>query len=475
MLKARALLVALLTLVVMTPYAPIVRAAAPAEATAAATATRQLGAGSRITWQGQDWYLHGANMPYVNWGRDFGGGAKDGVSNPDNLAMLDSTLADAKANGVNVVRWWALEGEDPWQVKRDRSGTPTGLDSSIYADFDAALALADQHDIYYDFVLFSAPSHLPKSWLSNPAQRQALATVLGELFARYKDNPRILSWEPFNEPDHDVWDHKVSEQDLRDTVRGIVDSIHGNSSAYATLGMLMLDGLPMAKGLGLDYYQAHWYDYMNSGDYCARCRTYDEVRQQYDLDAPLVIGELYVGEDADDPLQRLEDFYAKGYAGAWPWAGLLPERTNDKMGVQWDAMRIFAGNHPDLGPRTTDALPSVDIAPPVKLTFSSSAQVSADHARPGQQVKIDVLVTASADASALVAVQMFHESGKDALKKELDNQSFSAGETKSYSATWTVPAGATPGDYIVKVGVFKPGWGKLYDWNDSAATITVGR
>jgi hypothetical protein len=475
MLKARALLVVLLTLVILTPYAPVVRAAAPGGSTAAATATRALGPGSRIPWQGQDWYLHGANMPYANWARDFGGGAKDGVSNPDNYAMFDSTLADAKANGTNVVRWWALEGENPWQIERDASGTPTGLDDAIYADFDAAMDLADKNDIYYDFVLFSAPSHLPKSWLSNPAQRTALAQALAPLFARYKDNPHLLSWEPFNEPDHDVWDKKISEDDLRATVKEIVDQIHANSNAYATLGMLMLDGLPMSKGLGLDYYQAHWYDYMSGGDYCARCRTYEEVQKQYDLDAPLVIGELYVGEDADDPYQRLQDFYDKGYAGAWPWAGLLPERTNDKMGVQWDSMRAFAGAHPDLGPRLGDALTAIDYTPSPKLTFTSSVTVSADQAKPGQQVKIDVQVTATADAKALVAVQLFHQSGADAMKKELDNQSFGAGETKVFSTTWSVPANAQPGDYIVKVGVFKPGWGKLYDWNDSAATITVAR
>jgi hypothetical protein len=414
-------------------------------------------------------------MPYLNWARDFGGGKGDGVSNPENYALLSSTLADAKAQGTNVVRWWALEGETPWQIKRDGSGAPTGLDNAIYADFDAALKLAEQHDIYYVFVLFSAPSHLPKSWMSNAGQRKQLANALAPLFARYRDNPRILAWEPFNEPDNDVWAKKVSEEDLRASVKDMVDAIHANSNAYATLGMLMLDGLPMSQGLGLDFYQAHWYDYMTGGDFCARCRTYEEVQKQYDLDAPLVIGELYVGEDADDPLQRLEDFYAKGYAGAWPWAGLLPERTNDKMGVQWDAMRVFAGNHPDLGPRNNDALPALDIGPIARLTFKSSAGISPQRVSPGQRVTVDVKVTGTADSQALVAIQTYHTSGDEAFKREMDNQSFASGETKTYSVTWTVPASAKPGDYVVKVGVFKPGWGKLYDWNDSAATFTVGR
>src|SRR3954463_15920820 len=118
MFKAPALLGVLLTLVPLAPYTATVRAAAPGGPAADPTATRALGAGSRIPWQGQDWYLHGANMPWLSWARDFGGGKKDGVSNPDNYAMFSSTLADAKSQGVNVVRWWTLEGETPWQIKR---------------------------------------------------------------------------------------------------------------------------------------------------------------------------------------------------------------------------------------------------------------------------------------------------------------------------------------------------------------------
>ena len=36
-------------------------------------------------------------------------------------------------------------------------------------------------------------------------------------------------------------------------------------------------------------------------------------------------------------------------------------------------------------------------------------------------------------------------------------------------------AGLLPGEYVVKVGVFTPGWGKLYDWNDAAAKLIVAR
>jgi hypothetical protein len=57
----------------------------------------------------------------------------------------------------------------------------------------------------------------------------------------------------------------------------------------------------------------------------------------------------------------------------------------------------------------------------------------------------------------------------------MDNQSFGPGESKPYSTAWAVPASAETGDYVVKVGVFTPGWGKLYDWNDDAAKFTITR
>jgi hypothetical protein len=468
-----AMLVVLMALAPVVPAAPAARAATPAELSAGAPPTRALGVCSRIPWQGQSWYLHGANVPWLNWQRDFGGGSGDGASNPENRALLSSRFAEAKTNGTNVIRWWVFEG-DPWQITRDGAGAPSGLNDGIYADFDAALALAEEHDLYYVFVLFSAPSHLPRAWLDDAGQRGQLADALGPLFARYKDNPRLMTWEIFNEPDPDVWEHRSSEESVREATRVIGASVHANSNALVTVGLSMLDGLPMMKGLGLDYYQAHWYDYMESGGWCALCTDYESVRQKYDLDAPLVIGEMYVGTDVENPHIRLEDFYSKGYAGAWPWAGLFPERTEDKLGVDWNAMRIFAGRHADLGPRNTPALPASDAPPTQKLQFTSFAQAASPRVSPGQKMPVDVKVTATAGSTALVNVEVYSPSGEKVHQQFYDDQEFGPGQTKVYSAVWSVPGDAPPGTYTVKVGVFSAGWGRVHDWNDNAATFTVG-
>ena len=457
------------------PAEPGISAKSPSEGR---TTTGPLGAGSRIPWLGQSWNFNGANVPWLNWQRDFGGGQKDGISHPDNRKTLSTGLGNAKANGVNVIRWWVFEG-DAWQIKRDDGGAPSEIDEAVFADFDAALEMAEEHDLYYVFVLFSAPSHLPASWLEDPGQRSSLASALSVLFANYRNHPRVMTWEVFNEPEFDVWEKRAKEEAVKATIKEIADAIHANSHAYATVGGAMLDGLPMMKGLGLDYYQAHWYDYMGSGDWCVICHTYEDVRKRWSLDAPLVIGELYLSVELENPHLRMEDLYTKGYAGAWPWS-IFPDATQDKLAIDWTSMRIFAGRHPDLGPRLTNALPPSNAAPTQRLSFRSTAQVGGPRSDvprfgPNQRVPIDVRVTGTVSVKVLVAIQVFHSGGQKVHEQVMDNQSFGPGESKPYSTFWTVPATAATGDYVVKVGVFTAGWGKMYDWNDEAGKFTVAR
>jgi hypothetical protein len=79
-----------------------------------------LPAGSRIAWESRDWYLNGANMPWINWACDFGCADK-GVASAATNATVDGILAQAQANDVKVVRWWVFEG-DAWQITRDAGG-----------------------------------------------------------------------------------------------------------------------------------------------------------------------------------------------------------------------------------------------------------------------------------------------------------------------------------------------------------------
>ena len=330
--------------------------------------------GSRIPWQGGSWYLNGVNIPWFNWSCDFGCGSSGGVSDPTVNRQLSDRFATLAASGVHVARWWVFEGS-AWQITRDASGVPMCLDPRVFADLDAALALAARYDLYYELTLFHGPGNVPAAWLTDPAQRARLVAALTPLFARYASHPRVLAFDVMNEPEWDIWNGLIAAAPVQETVRAIAASVHASGTAYVTVGSAMLDGLPFWKGLGLDYYQAHWYDYMSPGQWCARCTDYAEVQRRYALDRPLVIGEFYAGADVD-ALQRLEDWRAKGYAGAFAWS-LFPERTEDRMVIDLTAVATFTGRYSDTGPRGTGATPTATPTAPRTGTATSTTTPAA--------------------------------------------------------------------------------------------------
>jgi hypothetical protein len=256
------------------------------------------------------------------------------------------------------VRWWVFEG-DAKQVFRDANDTPTGLNPAVYSDIDAALKLAETYDIYLEFTLFSSPTAIPASWLTDQQQLTSLSGALTPLFARYASNPHLLSWDLFNEPEWDISNGKIAKVPVQQAVKALATAVHANSSTLVTVGSGMLSGLPLWTGLGLDYYEAHWYDYMSQGDDCAVCTTASAASARMGLDKPIVIGEFPTGS-AGDATSRYAAWYSNGYAGALAWS-LLPDHTSDHLAVDSTAAQAFAAAHSDVGP--TSAPPTAAARP----------------------------------------------------------------------------------------------------------------
>ena len=291
---------------------------------------------------------------------------------------------------------------------------------------------------------------------------------------------------------------------MQATVKSVAASVHTNSTAYVTVGSAMMDGLSMWVGLGLDFYQAHWYDYMSSGNYCARCTDYATAKSTYGLDRPLVIGEFFGGASVD-AFQRDQDFYNKGYAGGWAWS-LFPGSTSDGMDVDLGASAAFSNLHSDAGPTagsasstptptatptktatvtatttataTATASPTqkataTPTTPPVTANWSMSASTNKSSVNRGSSLNITANVTASAATAALVDIEVYDPAGNKVSQQAFDGQSFKAALAKSYTFGLKVPSNAARGTWTVKVGVFKVGWTGMLSWNDSAATFTV--
>jgi hypothetical protein len=63
--------------------------------------------------------------------------------------------------------------------------------------------------------------------------------------------------------------------------------------------------------------------------------------------------------------------------------------------------------------------------------------------------------------------------GGQVFQAYYENQVFAAGQTRTYTTVWTVPANAPAAVYGVDLGIFSPDWSQNPHWNDTAARITV--
>src|SRR5262249_25338744 len=105
--------------------------------------------------------------------------------------------------------------------------------------------------------------------------------------------------------------------------------------------------------------------------------------------------------------------------------------------------------------------------------FTTSASASPATVAPGGTVTINASVKSAAATTVLVDVEAYSASGQKVFQSYADNQSFTAGQTRSYAIAWQVPSTTAAGSYTLVVGIFGPGWGALQSWNGSAGSLTV--
>jgi hypothetical protein len=111
---------------------------------------------------------------------------------------------------------------------------------------------------------------------------------------------------------------------------------------------------------------------------------------------------------------------------------------------------------------------------PVQRSYTTSASASPATATRGTStVSIQASVKSATASSALIDVEVYNASGALVSQRVWDAQAFTAGQTRTFTTTWAVPLTASPGTYTIKVGVFSPGWGTLYSWNNQAGTFGV--
>ncbi len=113
--------------------------------------------------------------------------------------------------------------------------------------------------------------------------------------------------------------------------------------------------------------------------------------------------------------------------------------------------------------------------PSVTPSFTGSGTVSASSFAVGNTVTMNgsFTSTASANTTSRIHFEVRSPSDMQVFAKDFDNEAFAPGQTKSYTATWTIPQGAATGTYTVKGGAVSADWGTWYLWLNNMGQFTV--
>lgn len=300
--------------------------------------------------QMEDRFVLGVNLPWRRYGCDFGanawepGGGLAGVADRDALEDVFTRLA---ANRIRWVRWF-LFCDGRAGIMWGPDGTPMGLDEHVFPDLDVALGLARRHGLrlvfaLFDFHWFRAARRHKNVQLGGRADLVADPVAREHLLDRVVDpilewtgrSGAIGAWDVINEPEWVTGDRdargwrrrsRIAADDMRAFIGAVVERIHSRTVHQATVGLAGARGLPLVRGLGLDFYQIHWYDAHDAES------PLDRPVAALELDRPVLLGEFPTRRSSRDAVSILNKARAMGYMGALAWSVLSSDAFSDYFG-----------------------------------------------------------------------------------------------------------------------------------------------
>ena len=285
----------------------------------------------------------GANLPWVRYGGDIGANAWSPAgglaTRPADRQRLDRLLERLAAAGVTALRWFFL-CDLRAGVRFDAGGAAAGLQPEAWRDIDAALDSVGRAGMRLMPVLFDFHLCRPRRLLggvqmggrsrllSQPRLRASLLdAVVTPLLARYGRVPEIAAWDLFNEPEWatfgvGTWNPvaSVPRRAMRQFLHAAAARVHEQTVHEVTVGSASVLTLGLVRGLGLDFYQPHWYDHFET-----RAPLSRPVRE-LGCDRPVVLGEFPTRQSSRSPAELIAAAEQNGYAGAYFWSALAGDQ-----------------------------------------------------------------------------------------------------------------------------------------------------
>jgi hypothetical protein len=279
-------------------------------------------------------FIAGVNYPWYNYGSDFGSNAwgHHGVSDPGVRSSVSSDFDFLKSKGVQAARWFLFSNGSAG-LAFDQNGLVTGVSPLFYEDLDAALSIAQGHGIKLILVLFDF--HLideakmvngvqtgghAKLITDAKAEDSLFSNALEPILKKYGGNSNVMAWEVMNEPENGIRSllhmmSPVSSDSMHAFAKRAAAAIH-SGGGQATLGSFRKGDVSQWKGVGLDLYQFHYYDYMSWTFGDVLNAPYSEMG----LDKPCILGEFPTKGAKFSADTYLGTMRGDGYAGAFAWS-----------------------------------------------------------------------------------------------------------------------------------------------------------
>jgi hypothetical protein len=304
---------------------------------------------SAATINGSTPYLNGANLPWNQFGIDFGTHPTWGAGY--NGTWFNNAFAAMKAQGINSTRIW-VHCDGRASPEFNSSGDVTGLDSNFIPNLQDMLDKANANGIKIQLCLWSfdmlnnntsgagpyAGNHA--NLITNTSYRSNYITkALNPMLDGIVGKPALAVIEVINEPEWGIAEtpatttQSVTKAQMQAFVSAIAAAVNAKTSTKnVTVGSGSIkwstaNGLDATvgdwwAGLGLDHRDVHYYDWMTGSGY-----NYDPFKaghtpSYYGWSTPAVIGEF--GGNGNSPYgsvsAMMEAAWTNGYAGHMPWS-----------------------------------------------------------------------------------------------------------------------------------------------------------